>query len=169
MGRHSEIETERLLQLSQEITRVAASLAELSMGLAAPLEQGPDPLNEPEVATETISWLIKARRERTRFLPAEMFSEPAWDMLLELLAAELGRRRVSVSSLCTAAGIPARTGKRWLQYLEKHGLVVRQTAAHEADNEFVELSLSASNALRRYFRGVVQAAPTDRVAPQRQS
>src|SRR3546814_8424141 len=51
--------------------------------------------------------MLRQRRMREQYFPAEMFADPAWDMLLDLYAARLDRQPVSVSSLCIAAAVPA--------------------------------------------------------------
>src|SRR4051812_23053389 len=48
---------------------------------------------------ERVRTILRARRLRDRFFEAQLFADPAWDILLELYAAELGRYRTSVSSL----------------------------------------------------------------------
>ena len=40
-------------------------------------------------------------------LQEELFADPAWDMLLDLLQAQISHLRVPVSSLCIAAAVPA--------------------------------------------------------------
>jgi hypothetical protein len=42
---------------------------------------------------------------RARFFQEELFADPAWDMLLDLLQAEIAQHRVPVSSLCIAAAV----------------------------------------------------------------
>ena len=83
----------RLRQLSDEVGRIAATLARLSTGPSST----PPPIEPriardmPEVSIETVRAIIRARRLRSRFLPGELFADPAWDMLLDLLQAEIGR------------------------------------------------------------------------------
>ena len=43
----------------------------------------------PAIAAETVRSVIRARRLRARFFDEELFADPAWDMLLDLLQAEL--------------------------------------------------------------------------------
>jgi DNA-binding MarR family transcriptional regulator len=81
--------------------------------------------------------------------------EPAWDILLDLLRAELAFERVSVSNACRAAHVPPSTGLRWLNALEEHRLILRQGNGGDASGTFVVLSPETSNALRRYFIEVV--------------
>ena len=59
--------------------------------------------------------MIRARRLRARYFPEDLFADPAWDMLLDLLQAEIAQLRVPVSSLCIAAAVPATTALRWLK------------------------------------------------------
>jgi len=43
--------------------------------------------------------MLRQRRMREHYFPADLFADPAWDMLLDLYAARLERQPVSVSSL----------------------------------------------------------------------
>src|SRR5437762_5630979 len=69
--------------------------------------------SEERVSEHYVLRLLKGRRKRNDFFDATLFADPAWDILLELYAAELGQRRLSVSSLGLCAAIPATTALRW--------------------------------------------------------
>jgi len=89
----------RLRQLSDEVSRIATTLARLSTGPAVssrPVEIEPKG-DVPEVSVETVRAIIRARRLRSRYFPEELFADPAWDMLLDLLQAEISKLRVPVS------------------------------------------------------------------------
>jgi len=58
--------------------------------------------------------VIRARRARAQFFEATLFADPAWDMLLELFASELGTERMSVTALCAGAAVPPTTALRWI-------------------------------------------------------
>lgn len=159
-----EARAELLLQLSKEISRIAGSLAQLSVG-AGTLHRQNYPLsnqNEFDVPLERVNWLIQARRTRARYLTPELFADPAWDILLDLLRAEIVHERISVSSACIAAAVPVTTGLRWLKALELQGLVVRQRDLHDARRTYVTLSSDTSMALRRYFLEVIAIQPSER-------
>jgi len=158
-----EAKAELLLQLSKEVSRIAGSLAQLSIGIEPPVRRNYpfSNQNEFDVPIERVEWLIRARRNRARYLTPELFADPAWDILLDLLRAEIAHERVSVSSACIAAAVPQTTGLRWLRTLEEHGLVVRQCDLHDARRSFVLLSQETSMALRRYFLEVVGGPQTD--------
>jgi hypothetical protein len=146
----------RLRQLSDEVSRIAATLARLSTGPAPmpkPLEATPSG-ELPAVSADTVRSVIRARRLRSRFFPEELFADPAWDMLLDLLQAEVSHLRVPVSSLCIAAAVPATTALRWLKAMVSQGIFIRRADPHDGRRVFVELAPDASGALRRYFSEV---------------
>jgi hypothetical protein len=146
----------RLRQLSDEVSRIASTLARLSATpeMPPPSEQPVSAGEIPQVSADTVRSVIRARRLRSRFFPEELFADPAWDMLLDLLQAEIAQLRVPVSSLCIAASVPATTALRWLKTMTQQGLFVRRADPHDGRRVFVELAPQASRALRRYFAEV---------------
>jgi DNA-binding MarR family transcriptional regulator len=150
----------RLRQLSDEVGRIAATLARLSANPPPPVRAVEPAKSEeiPEVSADTVRSVIRARRLRARFFPEELLADPAWDMLLDLLQAEIAQLRVPVSSLCIAAAVPATTALRWLKTLVQQGLFVRRADPHDGRRVFVELAPDTSRALRRYFAEVGKVA-----------
>jgi DNA-binding MarR family transcriptional regulator len=115
----------------------------------------PDSTEEaPPITAETLRAEIRARRIRSRYFPEDLFADPAWDMLLDLLQAEIAQLRVPVSSLCIAAAVPATTALRWLKTMVSQGLFIRRADPHDGRRVFVELAPDTSHALRRYFAEV---------------
>ena len=151
---------ERLRQLSDEVGRIAATLARLSTVPAAPEAELRKPIEEhvPDVGVETVRSVIRARRLRGRYFPEDLFADPAWDMLLDLLQAEISQLRVPVSSLCIAAAVPATTALRWLKSMTDRGIFVRRADPHDGRRVFVELSREASLSMRRYFTDAGKSA-----------
>jgi DNA-binding MarR family transcriptional regulator len=156
----SDRSADRLRQLSDEVSRIASTLARLSTGpTAAPSRPAEVPASEsPDVSADTIRSVIRARRLRARFFSEELFADPAWDMLLDLLQAEIAQLRVPVSSLCIAASVPATTALRWLKTMTEEGLFLRRADPHDGRRVFVELAPRASQAMRRYFAEVGRPA-----------
>jgi DNA-binding MarR family transcriptional regulator len=145
--------------LSDEVSRIAATLARLSTGPASaptPIETTPSG-DLPPLSPDTVRSVIRARRLRSRYFPEELFADPAWDMLLDLLQAEIAHLRVPVSSLCIAAAVPATTALRWLKAMVSQGIFIRRADPHDGRRVFVELAPDASGTLRRYFDEVGRA------------
>jgi DNA-binding MarR family transcriptional regulator len=85
------------------------------------------------------------------YFKSSLFSEPAWDILLELLAAEGHEKRVTISTAGLTAGIPATTALRWIRALEREGLVTRADDPFDRRRSFVTLTVDGLKRLTRYF------------------
>jgi len=139
----SDRQAARLGSLGREAERVAEALARLA---ADPGPPAPVPVSSAMVRS-----LIRARQARERFLPAGLFGEPAWDMLLDLFVARLEARDVSVSSLCIAARVPTTTALRWIRTLCDAGLFERRNDPADARRAFISLSAAGEAAMAAYL------------------
>lgn len=95
--------------------------------------------------------MLRQRRMREQFFPADLFADPAWDMLLDLYAAQLEGQPVAVSSLCIAAAVPATTALRWIKTMTDTGLFERQADPRDGRRIFIGLAPEAAQAMERYF------------------
>ncbi len=147
---------ERLLQLSEEVSRIAGTLARLSTEPTDKSDTSAPAV--PDLSIKTVASVIRARRLRSRYFPEELFADPAWDIMLDLLHAELMQTRVSVSSLCMASAVPATTALRWISSMVQQGLILRHGDPRDRRRVFVELAPDVSLALRQYFAELDQPA-----------
>ena len=95
---------------------------------------------------------IRARAARAQFFRASLFSDPAWDILLELFAAEQDGRRVSISAAGLTAEIPLTTALRWINALEREDLVVRVGDPTDARRTFLKLTATGLRSMTLYFQ-----------------
>jgi DNA-binding MarR family transcriptional regulator len=72
-------------------------------------------------------------------------------MLLDLTAARAEHKRVSVTSLCIASGVPATTALRWIALMVEQGLFVRVGDQTDRRRAFIELSKQSADAIASYF------------------
>src|SRR3954467_8273413 len=89
---------------------------------------------------EVVTQVIRARRKRTTLFGAELFADPAWDMMLELFLAELEGRRPAASELGYKANVPNTTSLRWTEKLEADGWLCRVPDPRDLRRVFIELS-----------------------------
>jgi hypothetical protein len=136
--------TQQISALSTEARRIADALAQLAQAAEA---EAPAPINAALVRR-----LIRLRRDRDRHFPAELFADPAWDMLLDLAAARMEQVDVPVSSLCLAASVPTTTALRWIRSLSEAGLFVRRTDSADARRAFIVLSDQAFDGVAGWLR-----------------
>ncbi|HEY0147740.1 MAG TPA: MarR family winged helix-turn-helix transcriptional regulator [Allosphingosinicella sp.] len=148
--------TPRLQQLSEEVGRIATALAALSEEDIAASEAAKGKIR---IDAGLVRAMIRARRLRDQFFRSELFADPAWDMLLDLFAARLEKRKVAVSSLCIAAAVPPTTALRWIKSLSDQGLLVRLADAEDGRRVFIELSDQTAAALENYLRAAQRISP----------
>ena len=95
--------------------------------------------------------IIRQRQLRARFFEGDLFADPAWDMLLDLTAAQAEHARVSVTSLCIASGVPPTTALRWIAQMSELGLLCRAEDETDRRRAFITLSEQATHAMAHYF------------------
>ena len=105
------------------------------------------PLPDPRLVRQ----IIANRKARSRFFEGDLFADPAWDMLLDLTAAHSEHRRISVTSLCIASGVPATTALRWIRQMVDVGVFDRIADTTDRRRAFIALSESSEQAMARYF------------------
>ncbi len=172
MTESEEDSAPQLRRLSEEVGRIARALALLSEnekhagperreGAADRREgerrehadrrnRGGDTAEMPGISA--IRAMIRARRLRDQYFSGELFADPAWDMLLDLLLARLEQRTVAVSSLCIAAAVPPTTALRWIKRLTDEGIFVRTADPRDGRRVFIDLSDEAADAMANYIR-----------------
>lgn len=161
-----------LLRLTEQVERMARSMAgwqpaQEVMATAAerpaaivreeqvlvPMRQTRTPLPDPRFVRS----ILRQRQKRSEMFGAELFADPAWDMLLDLTAARAEHRRVSITSLCIASGVPATTALRWIGQMVDAGLFERVKDSDDARRAFVALTDRSADAMARYFADVAPA------------
>lgn len=87
-----------------------------------------------------------ARRRRHKVFGdrADIFGEPAWDMLLDLYIALHEGKHVTVSNTCASSGAATTTGLRWVATLAERGLVERIPDPNDGRRFFVQLTADAA-------------------------
>ncbi len=163
-----------LLRLSEQVDRLASELGRLGqLGLggddarvSAPAyafraDHAPASLRANAAALpdpSRVRAVLRARALRARFLASELFADPAWDMLLDLTAAQGEGRRVSVTSLCIAAAVPPTTALRWIGQMIESGLFERTDDPGDRRRAFIGLSAPAREGMARWFAEVGDGA-----------
>ncbi len=95
--------------------------------------------SDDERLTTAIAW-ARIREERDRIFGADLFFDPAWNILLDLYISERRGAMVSVSSMCIASKVPSTTALRWLTMIEKRGLIGRRPDDYDRRRSFLFLT-----------------------------
>jgi hypothetical protein len=102
-------------------------------------------------AQELVASILQIRRHRAEVFGSDLFSDPAWDILLELFAAELAKRRVTLRDLCAIG--PQSTIARWVAALEQKGLIVCEVNPLHPDQFWIELSTNCAAKMAAFLNG----------------
>ena len=150
---------ERYTQLLAQLTHGADTVLTTPMQPALPgMEasrrdwRGPEQSNEsPAVTAQRIRTRLRQRRLRTEVFGDALFSDPSWEMLLDLYASTLEGRRVSISSLCIAADVPHATAWRRLSALIDRGILTRTDDPDDRRRSFVSFTETGRVRIETYF------------------
>lgn len=99
---------------------------------------------------EQITSIIELRRERLQFFGQTLFSDIAWDILLQLFLAKLKSQSLSLSELVSSAA--ESTIARWAAVLEEQGLVQCSLDTLAPGRMRLELSNSGEAKMYGLFR-----------------
>jgi DNA-binding MarR family transcriptional regulator len=157
MNDSSAIKADRdpvLLRLELYLDRQAVEEGNLTLRRLAEVDPnaGAD-LSEDEL-TELACRIYESRRLRARFLSVSLLGEPVWDMLLALYCFTARGKRMSVSSLCFASGVPSTTALRWVGVMEERDLIKRSKDARDGRRTYLVLTEQGTRLMQRYLRSV---------------
>ena len=127
---------------------VAAVAPPVASAVVATPSQPSNPISARRLA---LTKLRGVRRLRGRFLPAHLFADPSWDMLLDLYDAELAASQVSVTLLSASSNLPLTTALRRLDVLEEQGLVSRFEDPSDRRKTLVRLTGQGLDAMEKFF------------------
>ena len=142
---------ESLRRISQEASRLAESLAEITARQSLQSTMGDGRLSAEAPPEKLVRDVIRLRRRRLNYFEEGVLADPAWDMLLVALHIELVHTRINVSKLCEAALVPPTTALRWLKSMEEAQLLTRREDFGDGRRFFIELTPRSREALYRYF------------------
>lgn len=95
---------------------------------------------------------LKAMRLiRNSMFTADLFGEPAWDMLLALFIARSEQYRLKISDLTLESNVPATTALRWIETLVKENLARKVANPRDARSTFIEMTDQAFEQLTHAF------------------
>jgi hypothetical protein len=140
-----------IIGLSQALDKMAQNI-EILLKYAPPAANAHSngPLDQTRAAALALE-LYESRRRRVKLFGADLFGEPAWDILLDLFMATATGKRISVSSACIGAAVPSTTALRWLAVLEARHLIVRENDDSDARRSHVRLSEVAQKLMEQYL------------------
>jgi len=108
----------------------------------------------------TAKLLMEVRKKRDTLFGADLFEDPAWNILLDLHESTLRGIKVSVTDLCTGAGTSSTTALRRLNGLVERGLAERVPDTSDGRRVFIRQTRYGAEqmqAFNQWFHSLVYA------------
>jgi DNA-binding MarR family transcriptional regulator len=106
--------------------------------------------------------LLQLQRLRAELLGMAKVGDADWNMLLDLYLNDQRGRRVYISSLCMASGVPQSSALRHINMLETQGLVSIQADDCDKRRRWVTLTAGARARLDEYLARAIEVADNRR-------
>ena len=133
----------------------SALVARQSRDRAAPAAVAP-PAGVADRKRAALKQMRSLRRMRSQHFPTQLFSDPCWEMLLDLYDGHLAAAEVTVTSLGAASGVPLTTALRRMDQLMVHGLIERTEDVGDKRRTIVRLPRPGLEAVEGLFDTYLQ-------------
>lgn len=105
--------------------------------------------------TDFARQILAGRKQRDRYFDPILFSNPAWDILLNLYLADAEGRTVTALDSCTGSTVPQGVALRWLGYLKQEEMVIESADPARPRQTMIRLSDQTRLAIRAYLGSLV--------------
>lgn len=106
-------------------------------------------------------YIRRLRLMRSNLFPASFFSDPIWDILLELNRARRSHAPMTIAELARATAIGHKVLKRCVDLLKKEGFVTVTKSQSSPDWVIVKLTNKGVDSMNRLFNGFVETVNFD--------
>ncbi len=140
----------RILELSRHPGGADAGAWQADHAVAGPpLPTDPAGSDAWRQGAERAIAVYRTRRRRDQAFgeDADLFNDPAWDILLDLFHAEASASRVSITDAASAPNIPLSTGLRMIRLLEQRGMIERRGDPFDGRRSYLQLTAKARDAM----------------------
>ncbi|WP_427968329.1 MarR family transcriptional regulator [Altererythrobacter sp.] len=158
----------KLSAIAEQLARLAMQVRQASLeSSSSPNGRTLDGHSHQERYLQLARRYYDERRKRTEiFEDAELFREPAWDILLDLYVAYASGKTVSVSSACIGSAVAPTTALRRLGDLYDLGLIIREQDLFDQRRVLVRLSSRGVSQMEAYFDAISHTTGAAFKAPQ---
>lgn len=145
--------------LAAALRRIAAALDGSAKAAPAPAPRAERPTDR--VASETARRMLEAIDLRSQYFDGELFSDPAWSLMLDIYGQMSRGRRTSLAGAAGSARAPVNTAQRWINLLTERGFLVQKTEGRDPKRVYVELSPDLFDCMTAYLGQVASERAGD--------
>lgn len=149
-------------ELFDEVDARLGEIKRLFLQLATDPASGRGAAASPMDRLELARLLLWGRTLLEREVAADLFADPALNILLTLYVSGEEKREVSTSAACVAAGVPTTTALRWINALTGRGMIQKRSLPNDRRFTYLELSTATRASLGRFFDLILDRAANRR-------
>lgn len=117
---------------------------------------GRNPTSKAEMADDDflaalLGYEHRARSLRSKAFDSTVINDSSWPLLQDLLAAHLKGQKLRTKQLCAASGLPQTTVLRYLDHLERFGVVRRESDPEDSRVTLVSVTEGGALRMREYY------------------
>jgi len=105
--------------------------------------------------TEFARQILAGRKQRERFFDPVLFSNPAWDILLNLYLADADGQSVDLFESCGPSAVPHGVALRWLAYLKQEEMVIEIPDPAQTGRTVIQLSEQTRLTISAYLGSLI--------------
>lgn len=109
------------------------------------------------VVEARVSSIIDERRARSAFFPNQLFSDPAWEIMLALTLAHARQHRLDVTNLIYRVDVSSTTVLRWISTMVDEGILIRLDDFNDRRRKYIELTPQAWAKMGEYVYAMIPA------------
>jgi hypothetical protein len=95
--------------------------------------------------------VFTARRDRVKIFGADLFADPAYDILLDMFIVSERQQGATIGSVCQAAYVPKGTALRYIKVLMEKGYIDRVPHPHDKRSSILTLTPLATNLMNNWL------------------
>jgi DNA-binding MarR family transcriptional regulator len=112
---------------------------------------------------EMLDKYFENKRLRYIIVSQDLFSDPYWDILVELFHARLRCKNITVSAIATAGNMPQTTGLRYIESLLAMEYIYREKDDWDGRKVFVRISDKAFLLMKEYYVRILKMSDNHRL------
>ena len=117
---------------------------------------GREPTSKARLADDGLVEALLGYEQRARTLRNQIFdgtgiNDSSWPLLQDLLAVHIEGQKLRTRQLCAASGLPQTTVLRYLDHLEKFGIVRRESDPVDSRVTLVSITEAGALRMREYY------------------
>ena len=140
-----------IYQIIDEISDIQKNIGRISQQIGYEVQHKLSDTEQDDYLVEMIEKYFDNKRLRYIIVSQDLFSDPYWDILMELFYARLKGKNVSVSAVATAGNMAQTTGLRYIDSLVAMEYIYREKDNWDGRKVFIRMAEKPFLLMKEYF------------------